>query len=98
LFFGHLIGLLAPEQLFDAIGMTVVVHELLAMVSGGVFGVLCWIGMALLIHRRFTEPRVRSVTSHMDKVVIGWIFVTLSFGLATIFFSARDLNQGDIME
>ncbi len=98
LFFGHLIGLLAPEQLFEAIGMGVVAHELLAMVSGGVFGVLCWIGLVLLIHRRLTEPRVRLTSTKMDFVVVVWIFITLSFGLSTIFFSAKDLYQGDVMD
>lgn len=98
LFFGHLIGLLTPEPVFEAIGLGVYAHELLAMVSGGVFGVLGWIGIVLLIHRRVTEPRVRATSRPMDMVVVIWIFITLSFGLATIFFSARDINEGDIME
>lgn len=97
-FFGHLIGLLTPEPVFQAIGLGVYAHELLAMVSGGIFGILCWIGIVLLIHRRLTEPRVRATSRPMDLVVVIWIFITLSFGLATIFFSAQDVNEGNIME
>jgi nitrate reductase gamma subunit len=97
LFFGHLFGLLAPEALFDWVGLGVEGHELLAMVSGGVFGVLGWIGIVLLIHRRLTLPRIRVTSSTMDLVVVFWIFVTLSFGLATIFFSWPNLSSGDII-
>lgn len=98
LFFGHLIGLLTPEPVFNAVGLGVYGHELLAMISGGVFGVLGWLGIALLIHRRLTVPRVRSTSRPMDHVVVWWIFITLSFGLSTIFFSAHNLSQGDIIE
>ncbi|MGH8259991.1 MAG: respiratory nitrate reductase subunit gamma, partial [Steroidobacteraceae bacterium] len=98
LFFGHLIGLLAPEALFTSVGLGVEGHELLAMVSGGVFGVLCWIGIVLLIHRRLTEPRIRLTSSTMDIVVVVWIFITLSFGLSTIFFSWSNLTSGGIIE
>jgi nitrate reductase gamma subunit len=97
LFFGHLIGLLAPTALFDVIGLGTEGHELLAMVSGGVFGVLCWIGIVLLIFRRLSQPRIRVTSSAMDLVVVFWIFVTLSFGLSTIAFSASDLANGTII-
>ncbi len=97
LFFGHLIGLLAPEALFNALGLGIEGHELLAMVSGGVFGVLGWIGIVLLIHRRLTQPRIRVTSSKMDIVVVVWIFVTLSFGLCTIFFSWQNLASGAII-
>lgn len=97
LFFGHLIGLLAPDALFHAIGLGVEGHELLAMVSGGVFGVLGWIGIVLLIYRRLTQPRIRVTSSTMDLVVVFWIFLTLSFGLSTIFFSARNFSSGAII-
>ena len=97
LFFGHLIGLLAPDALFETIGLGTEGHELLAMVSGGVFGVLCWIGIVLLIYRRLSEPRIRVTSSTMDLVVVFWIFVTLSFGLSTIAFSAPNLQSGTII-
>lgn len=97
LFFGHLIGLLAPEALFDATGLGTEGHELLAMVSGGVFGVLCFIGIVLLIYRRLSQPRIRLTSSTMDLLVVFWIFVTLSFGLSTIAFSAPNLASGTII-
>jgi nitrate reductase gamma subunit len=92
LFFGHLIGLLVPDFAFEALGLGVYGHELLAMISGGIFGVLCWIGIVLLIQRRLAEPRIRATSRGRDFVGVFWIFVTLSFGLATIFFSAGDLD------
>lgn len=98
LFFGHLIGLLAPDQIFEFADLNVYRHELLAMISGGAFGILTLLGIVLLIHRRLAEPRVRATSRTMDLVVVIWIFVTLSFGLATIFFSAHDINQGDLID
>src|SRR5699024_11140256 len=36
-------------------------------------------------------------SSVMDLVVVIWIFITLSFGLSTIFFSAKDLPAGEVV-
>ena len=88
LFFGHLVGLLTPKELYHALGLSSAAKQTLAMSAGGIFGTLCLGGMLILIHRRLTEPRIRAVTSRMDFVLLFWLLVTLALGLATIAVSA----------
>lgn len=89
LFFGHLVGLLTPVSVWDAVGVSHSFKQLIAMMAGGVFGSLCMIGLLILLHRRLSDARIAAVTKTSDKVLLTWIFVTLALGLATIFESAR---------
>ncbi len=84
LFFGHLIGMLTPKAVFTAIGISAADKQLLAVVAGGILGVMCLLGLILLIARRLSEPRIRATTKPMDLVVLFWILATLSLGLATL--------------
>lgn len=93
LFLGHVVGLLMPE-VFGIMGIGLRGHQLVAMISGGLFGFACLVGLIMLIHRRMTEPRIRATTHVMDMVVLAWILFTLSFGLFTLYFSARELSGG----
>ncbi len=93
LFLGHFVGLLLPE-VFGILGIGLRGHQLVAMISGGLFGFTCLAGLVLLIHRRVRDPRIRATTHVMDMVVLVWILLTLSFGLSTLYFSARELSGG----
>lgn len=62
LFFGHLVGLLTPEPLYHLV-MTAAQKQMMAMVAGGIFGSICFIGMTVLIVRRLTDPRIRATLS-----------------------------------
>lgn len=88
LFFGHAVGLLTPIAVWDALGVSHSAKQVFAMAAGGVMGSLCLIGLLTLLVRRFSNDRLRAVTTFKDKVVILWIFVTLLLGLSTIFVSA----------
>lgn len=87
LFFGHLIGLLMPPAVYHAFGLSTAGKQMLAIVAGAVFGVMCLIGILLLVHRRLTEPRIRATSTRMDIFILLWILVTLLLGLASIFWS-----------
>jgi nitrate reductase gamma subunit len=93
LFLGHVVGLLVPE-VFGMLGIGLRGHQLVAMISGGLFGFACLVGLLLLIHRRVTDARIRATTRVMDMVVLVWILLTLSFGLSTLYFSVRELSGG----
>ncbi len=88
LFFGHLVGLLTPASVYH-IFMSAATKQMIAMVAGGVFGGLCFIGMVILIHRRLTNPRVRATTSFSDIFILLLLFVQLILGLMTIPASAQ---------
>lgn len=96
LFGGHLIGLLTPKALYTALGLTVHAKHVLAMVAGGIFGALCFVGLALLIKRRVLDRRVKSVSTPMDYVVQALIMATLVLGLVSIYVSAQH-PDGSIM-
>lgn len=87
LFFGHLIGLLTPAPVYEALGLTSATKQMIAIWAGGVFGVMCLTGLILLVHRRLAEPRIRATSSRMDIFILLWIMATLLLGLASIFVS-----------
>lgn len=88
LFGGHLVGLLTPVIVWDTLGVSHGLKQMVAMVAGGLFGSLCMLGLLILMHRRFTNARISAVTKTGDKVLLLWIFATLSLGLTSIFESA----------
>jgi nitrate reductase gamma subunit len=95
LFFGHLVGLLTPHSVYEVL-ITAQAKQLLAMISGGIAGLMCLVGLLLLIHRRLGEPRLRATSKIMDFVVLFWILATLLLGLVSIFVSSRHLD-GSVM-
>ena len=95
LFFGHFVGMLTPHVLYDYV-ITAHDKQLLAMVSGGIAGLMAFVGVTLLLHRRLTDARIRA-TSKTSDIALLWIFwVQLALGLATIPLSAQHLD-GSVM-
>ena len=60
IFFGHFVGLLTPIWVFDTIGISHGFKQLMAIVVGGIAGIFCLIGIALLTHRRLFDARIRA--------------------------------------
>ena len=89
LFFGHAVGLLTPTEAYRAIGLSVETKQMTAIVMGGIFGTMCLVGLILLIHRRLTEPRIRSTSTRMDIFILLWILATLVIGLASVTISVQ---------
>lgn len=92
---GHFVGLLTPHAVYEHV-ITTEQKQLLAMVSGGFFGVLCLIGLGLLIHRRMTDPRVRASSSAADIFILWVLLAQLLLGLATIYASTHHMD-GSVM-
>jgi nitrate reductase gamma subunit len=84
IFLGHFVGLLTPVDVWHAVGVSAPAKQMLAIVAGGFFGVLCFIGLATLIHRRLTVTRIRATTKPMDLIVLGLILVQLALGLVSL--------------
>lgn len=98
IFVGHLVGLLTPIALFDALGISHGAKQLLAIVAGGIAGVMAIVGATLLIHRRFFDARVRANSSFSDNMVILLLWVQLVLGLATIPISAQHLDGHEMVK
>lgn len=92
---GHFVGLLTPEAVYHHV-ISTQNKQLLAMVSGGFFGVLCFIGLSMLIYRRLTNERVKANTGFSDMLVLYVLLAQLSLGLISIPVSASHLD-GSVM-
>jgi len=92
---GHFVGLLMPESLYHHF-ISSANKQLLAMISGGFFGVLCLIGLVMLLNRRLNNPRVRAVSKSSDIFILVLLLVQLLLGLMTIFASMSHLD-GSVM-
>jgi nitrate reductase gamma subunit len=91
LFFGHFVGMLTPHFLYEPF-ISTGAKQILAMVSGGTAGVLAFIGLTLLLHRRLTEPRIRATSKPSDILILLLLWLQLLLGLATIPLSAQHLD------
>jgi len=96
IFFGHLVGMLTPHWAYAWL-ISSGHKQLLAMVSGGIAGVVTIAGLTLLIHRRVADPRISAQTRRRDLAVLLILWAQLVLGLATIWFSAQHLD-GVMME
>jgi nitrate reductase gamma subunit len=98
IFFGHLGGLLTPLPVWHALGVEASTKQLIAVFAGGAAGLLCFVGLAMLIHRRLTEPRVRANTKVMDFVVLFLLLAQLVLGLVSILFSLQHLDGAEMIK
>jgi len=96
LFFGHLVGLLTPEWAYHPF-MSAGFKQVMAMTAGGVFGVLCLIGLVILLHRRLTNPRIRATSHFSDIMILVVLLVQLVLGLITIPYSAQHLDGSSMI-
>lgn len=81
---GHTVGLLTPILLFDAVGISHGFKQMLAIVAGGLFGTVCFVGIVLLLHRRLFDSRIRKTSAPSDIAVLVILFAQLTLGMLTI--------------
>jgi len=96
--FGHLVGLLTPPAFFHAIGVSASAKQLLAIVAGGVFGLMCLVGLVMLMYRRLTDPRVRATSTRMDVFVLVLLLAQLCLGLITLPVSFHHLDGANMLQ
>jgi len=88
---GHLVGLLTPKALYEPF-ITSGQKQVLAIVAGGIFGVMCLVGMTILLFRRLFNPRIRATSSGRDILVLVLLYLQLLLGLGSIFVSVGHLD------
>ena len=97
LFFGHTFGMLTPHFVYEHF-ISAGNKQLMAMVSGGLFGVFGFIGVSLLLHRRLSDERIRANSKTSDIVLLVLLWLQLALGLATIPLSAQHLDGSMMMK
>lgn len=69
---------------------------MIAVTAGGIAGVICFIGLTLLLHRRLFDERIRQTSTYMDLSILVILWVQLSLGLITLPFSFAH-SDGEVM-
>ena len=95
IFFGHAVGLLTPHHWFQAMGVSDMQHQYLAITAGAIFGGMGFIGGAMLWLRRMFNRRISATSRGSDKLILTWLIVTLTIGLSTIPVSMGHADRGD---
>ncbi|HNQ03016.1 MAG TPA: respiratory nitrate reductase subunit gamma [Thiobacillaceae bacterium] len=95
IFFGHLIGLVTPHGVFQALGISDMAHQGIAIFAGGIFGLMVILGGTMLWFRRLFNKRVRAASRWMDINILGWLVMTAILGFSTIFWSIGHAEKGD---
>jgi nitrate reductase gamma subunit len=96
-FFGHLVGLLTPIQIFDYVGVSHPFKQITAISVGGLAGVVALIGATILLHRRLTDPRIRGTSSYGDILVLVLLWLQLVLGLGSIIASLEHLDGAEMV-
>ena len=92
---GHLVGLLTPHSIYEQV-ITAPQKQLLAMVAGGIFGVVCLVGLVILLVRRLFNQRVRATGTTGDTVVLVLLLLQLLLGMYSIVLSTEHMD-GSVM-
>lgn len=95
LFFGHFVGLLTPHFFYSRI-ISAENKQLMAIYSGGAAGLVCFVGLSLLLHRRLFDPRIRLTSHRTDIAILIILWVQLVLGLVTLPFSLSHFD-GSVM-
>lgn len=95
---GHFVGLLTPSAVWYAIGVSTAAKQMLAIVAGGVFGLLTLYGLSILLYRRFFDARVRASSSAMDNLIPVLLYAQLLLGLSSIFVSFGHLDGAEMLK
>lgn len=97
LLFGHFVGLLTPVTVIDHLGIGHGFKQLMALVVGGIAGVAAFIGCTLLLHRRLFDPRIRRSSSVGDIAVLVLIWLQLTLGIATTYWTIQHLDGSEML-
>lgn len=95
LFFGHLVGLFTPHSVYG-IFISAATKQTLAVVAGGAAGLMCFVGLSLLLYRRLFDPRIRLTSHRTDIAILLILWFQLTLGLITLPFSWQHAD-GSVM-
>ncbi|GGF78873.1 respiratory nitrate reductase subunit gamma [Mameliella alba] len=98
IFAGHFVGLLTPIWVFDALGISHGAKQTLAVVAGGIAGIMALVGGGMLFHRRWTDPRIRKTSSFADIAILAMLLAQLVLGLLTIIASLGHLDGHEMVK
>jgi nitrate reductase gamma subunit len=98
IFLGHFFGLLMPKEIWYLFGITTQMKQLIAIGAGGLFGLICFYGLTVLIKRRLFNPRIRATSNPMDIAILFLLYAQLILGLLSITVSMGHLDGAEMLK
>ena len=92
---GHIVGLLTPHSIYSVF-ISTEHKQILAMLVGGVFGLICLVGLVILLWRHAFNPRIRATDNWRNVLLLVLLLAQLLLGLGTIVQSNHHLD-GSVM-
>ncbi|RKQ37233.1 respiratory nitrate reductase subunit gamma [Oceanobacillus halophilus] len=80
-FGGHVLGLIIPIGLYNALGITEHMYHIVAISFGLPAGIAAFVGIALLTYRRLSVKRIMATSSTSDWVSLIFILLAIMTGL-----------------
>jgi nitrate reductase gamma subunit len=79
-FFGHVMGMLIPIEVYYSLGVDDHTYHLFAIVGGGFAGIMVVLGLVVMLLRKFKFPKVRAHTSFGDYFTIVLLLIIAGLG------------------
>ncbi|MFC7680163.1 respiratory nitrate reductase subunit gamma [Paenibacillus sp. GCM10028914] len=80
-FIGHLMGVLIPISFYRGIGVSDHMYHVLAILGGGIAGLMVLAGLIILLIRRLTVKRLRTQSSTGDYVSVLFVLIVSALGV-----------------
>lgn len=93
---GHFVGLLTPHFVYVKF-ISSTTKQWVAMITGGFFGLLCFVGLTMLLYRRLFDVRIRATSTVSDILLLVILYVQLILGLSSIYVSATEPGFSNTM-
>ncbi|MSO00888.1 respiratory nitrate reductase subunit gamma [Bacillus paralicheniformis] len=84
---GHVMGILIPESLYQALGVSEHMYHKIAIGFGLPAGIAALSGLIILTYRRFTDKRIRKTSSAGDFITLIALLFVMTTGLAATFLN-----------
>lgn len=79
-FIGHVMGMLVPIEVYQAMGVSDHTYHLFAVAGGGFVGLMVVIGLVVLLIRKATNPRVSVHASFGDYFTVILLLIVAGLG------------------
>ncbi|KKB73093.1 MULTISPECIES: respiratory nitrate reductase subunit gamma [Bacillus] len=84
---GHVMGILIPESLYEAIGVSEHMYHKIAIGFGLPAGIAALSGLIILAYRRTADKRIRKTSSAGDLITLVTLLFMMATGLASTFLN-----------
>lgn len=87
-FIGHVMGMLVPIEVYEAMGVNEHMYHIFAVSGGGVAGVMVVFGLMVMLFRKLNFSRVRAHTTFGGYLTLIWLILVAGLGTyMTIIFN-----------